>query len=115
MKKHTIDAKGKKLGRIATEVAYKLMGKDSPDYEPQKISNVEVEVINASKLDIGDYLLEKKQYPSYSGYPGGLSFRTGEKVVEKHGFGELVRKAVYGMLPSNKLRAPRMKKLNVRE
>lgn len=115
MRKYTIDAKGKKLGRIATEAAYKLMGKDSPDYEPQKLSMVDVEVLNASKLDIGDYLKEKKRYASYSGYPGGLSFRTGGDIIKKHGFSELVRKAVYGMLPGNKLRASRMKQLHVSE
>ena len=115
MKKHTIDAKGKKLGRIASLAAYKLMGKDSPDYEPQKLTKVEVEILNASKLDIGDYLRDKKKYSSYSGYPGGLSFRTGGDIIEKHGYGELVRKAVYGMLPGNKLRAPRMKQLSVTE
>jgi len=115
MKKHTIDAKGEKLGRVASLAAYKLMGKDSPDYEPQKLTKVEVEILNASKLEIGDYLRDKKKYTSYSGYPGGLSFRTGGDIIKKHGYGELVRKAIYGMLPSNKLRAPRMKQLSVNE
>ncbi len=112
---HTIDAKGKKLGRVATEVASFLMGKDTPDFSRNSARNVKVNVVNASGLDINPKKKEEKTYKSFSGYPGGLKTSTMEKVIEKKGYAEVLRKAVYGMLPGNKLRAQMMKNLKISE
>ncbi len=110
---HTIDATGKRLGRLATEVATLLMGKDSTKFVKHKAPSVEVIIQNASKLDISPKKMEQKIYTSYSGYPGGLKKRPMNKVIEKHGYEEVVRKAVHGMLPGNKLRPIMMKNLKV--
>lgn len=112
---HTIDATGKKLGRVATEVAVLLMGKDTPDFKRNVPADVKVNVTNASKLDITPKKMETKEYKRYSGYPGGLKTRKMSQEVAKHGYSETIKKAVYGMLPSNKLRAVIMKNLIITE
>ena len=89
------------------------MGKDSTKFARNKVPSVEVLVENESKLDISDKKMEQKIYTSYSGYPGGLKKRPMKKVIEKHGYEEVVRKAVHGMLPGNKLRPVMMKNLKV--
>ncbi len=113
--KYTIDAKGKKLGRVATDVAILLMGKNSPDFKKNIVADVKVNVTNASKLDIDNKKMQSKEYKRYSGYPGGLKTRKMFQEVAKNGYSEIVKKAVYGMLPSNKLRAVVMKNLVVEE
>lgn len=113
--KHTIDATGKQLGRIATEAATLLMGKDRADFAKNKIPNITVEIVNASKANISEKKLEEKTYKSYSGYPGGLKTQTMAKVVSKKGYAEAFRKAVYGMIPHNKLAKPMMKNLVITE
>ena len=112
---HTIDATGKRLGRVATEVATILMGKHRADCVKNRVPDVLVTVDNASKLLIDERKRTGKVYQRYSGYPGGLKECTMAKVIEKKGYEEVVRKAVYGMLPNNRLRAPRMKKLTVND
>ena len=114
-KKIVFDAEGKKLGRLATEVAVHLMGKDLPEFARNTIPERIVEVINVSKLDITDKKKKEKEYKRYSGYPGGLKSRTMEEVIEKKGYGEVFEKAVYGMLPGNKLRPRMMKNLVIKE
>ena len=111
MEKYTIDAKDKKLGRIATEAAHHLLGKDAVDFAKNKVVEVQVEVINVAQLDIDPKKKVQKTYTSYSGYPSGLKKEKLQDVISKKGYEEVVRKAVYGMLPGNKLRALRMKKL----
>lgn len=112
---HTIDAKGKKLGRIATEVAVILMGKDSVDFAKNVVADVKVKVINSSKIEIGSNKLEEKRYKRYSGYPGGLKIQSAAEVIKKKGYSELVKLAVRGMLPNNKLRPVMLKNLEVTE
>jgi large subunit ribosomal protein L13 len=110
-----IDATNKKLGRIAQEAAMILMGKDSPDYEPNKVNTDGVHILNASKLDIDEKKKEQKKYRWYTGYPSGLKERSLSELMEKKGMKDVFEKAVFGMLPNNKLRKPRMKKLKISE
>lgn len=112
---HTFDATGRKLGRLATEVATKLQGKDSVDFENHQVADVSVVVENASKLDITDKKLSTKEYDRHTGYPGGRRVETARDVVTRKGYGELIRRAVRGMLPDNKLRDPMMKNLTITE
>lgn len=110
---HTLDAQGKKLGRIASEAAKLLMGKNRVDFVRNAIPNVKVTIINTSKADITNKKLDGKVYTSYSGYPGGLKQSSMKKVVSDKGTKEAFKKAVYGMLPVNKLRAKMMLNLKV--
>ena len=113
--KRTIDARGKRLGRVATEVATILIGKDRTDVVRNVVPDVHVTVTNASKLLIDEKKREQKEYDRYSGYPGGRRTRTLEQVITQKGYAEVLRNAVYGMLPHNRLRAQRMKQLTISE
>ena len=108
---HTIDAKGKSLGRVASEAAHVLMGKNNPDFEKHVVADVTVKIMNSETLNISPKKASTKIYTHYTGYPGGLRKQTLEEVREKKGVEEVIRKAVYGMLPGNKLRAKMMKHL----
>ncbi len=113
-KTHVIDAAGKRLGKVATEAATILMGKDTPDFAKHILTEVSVKIENASKLDVP----EKKKgeiYQSYSGYPGGRNEETLEHLGKRLGYAEVVRRTVNGMLPKNKLQARMMKNLEVTE
>ena len=112
---YNLDAKGKKLGRLATNAAVLLMGKNTPAFQKNTIADVKVKIGNVSKLDISKKKMKQKEYSRYSGYPGGRKVEKMEKVVQKKGYAELVKKAVYGMLPTNKLRAKIMKNLIITE
>ncbi len=111
---YNIDAKGKKLGRLASEVAILLMGKNLPDFQKNEVADVKVNIENSSELDIDNKKLDNKEYQRYSGYPGGRKVRKMKEVIAKKGYGEVVEKAVYGMLPANKLRAKIMKNLIIK-
>lgn len=111
---HTIDATGKRLGIVATEAAKVLIGKDTTTFVKNLVADVQVEIKNASKLDIP----EKKKgevYKTYSGHPGGLKQETLEHLGDRRGYGEVVRRTVAGMLPNNKLKKPLLKQLVVTE
>lgn len=113
-----IDAQGKSIGRVATEAAMALMGKDRADFEPHLIQTEGVKITNASKVSIDEKKLEgksKKLYERYTGYPGGLKKESISKVVEKHGYGEIFKRAIRGMLPNNKHRAQLLKKIEITE
>lgn len=112
---HTIDATNKSLGRLATEVATLLMGKNSPLFTRNVVSNTTVTVTNASKLKVDEKKKIEKTYSRYSGYPGGLNKSTLAHVVSKKGYAEIVHLAVKGMLPDNKLKKEMMKHLTVTE
>ncbi len=112
---YTIDATGKSLGRVATEVAMILMGKNTPDFSNNKVTNNRVLVENASKAKISQKKIKTTSYAQYSGYPGGLKFVSMERMIEKKGYEEIFKKAIYGMLPGNKLRSLRMKNLTITE
>ncbi|MCX7996358.1 MAG: 50S ribosomal protein L13 [Patescibacteria group bacterium] len=107
---HLIDVKGKVLGRIATEIAVKLMGKEKPNYMPNLDMGDAVVVINAKDVTVTGKKETEKVYDRYSGYPGGRSERTLSEMREKNA-AEIVRLAVAGMLPKNKLRARRLARL----
>ena len=99
---YEIDAEGKILGKIATEIAVRLMGKHKPSYTPHVDGGDYVVVINADKFAVtGKKMLDKKYY-RHSGYPGGLKVRSLEEMLEKKPT-EVIRKAVERMLPKNKL------------
>ena len=97
-----IDAEGKILGRLASEVAFLLMGKNKASYERDIYSGIKVKVINASKLKITIKKLKEIYHTRYSGYPGGLRIIKGIETKEKKGLKELIRLAVYHMLPDRK-------------
>ncbi|HJN62776.1 MAG TPA: 50S ribosomal protein L13 [Candidatus Paceibacterota bacterium] len=112
---YKIDAKGKKLGRLASEIATLLMGKNSLDFEKHKVADVKVVVSGASGLDISAKKMEDKRYKSFSGYPSGLKVKSAKEIVKVHGYGELIRNAVKGMLPGNKLRSRLLKNIEITE
>ena len=109
---YLVDAKDKVLGRLATEIARKLRGKDKPVFTPHMDTGDHVIVINAEKIKLTGNKLKQKLYHSYSGYVGGLKSITAEKLLEKKPENLLIF-AVRGMLPKNKLRQIMLKKLKV--
>jgi large subunit ribosomal protein L13 len=115
MKKHIIDAQNKKIGRVATEAAKLLMGKDTPEFARNIAPDVHVEIINTSKADISEAKKGDKYYLTYSGYPGGQKKEFLGKLIERKGSPEVFIRAVKGMLPKNKLQAVMMTKLTVTE
>ena len=110
-----IDAEGRILGRVATEVAMSLMGKTKATFERNKYSGFPVKVINASKIRITPKKLEEIYHTRYSGTPGGLRILKGTETFQKKGLKELVRLATYQMLPGNKLRRTMMKNLTIED
>jgi len=113
--KHVIDAQGKKVGRLASEIANILMGKNTTAYAKNIVPEVTVEVSNASKVSFDSKKIEGKVWRKYSGFPGGLKDELAKDIISKKGYREVIRRAVYGMLPINKLRDRRMKKLTISE
>lgn len=110
---YTIDATGKSLGRLASEVATILMGKNTPEFTRNNLSGHTVTVTNASKLKVAEQKMKEKAYLSFSGYPGGLKKTSMEHMVGKKGYGEVIKIAVKGMLPANKLRNEMLKSLTI--
>ena len=111
---YTIDAAGKRLGKVATEAATYLIGKNDPSFAKHVIADVEVKIENVSKLDIP----EKKKgeiYQSYSGYPGGRRTETLDHLAKRLGYAEVVRRTVGGMLPNNKHKKRLLLKLTISE
>jgi large subunit ribosomal protein L13 len=107
-----VDATDVVLGRLATKVARMLMGKDKPSFTPYLDSGDHVVVINADKVRMTGNKVEQKVYYSHSGYPGGLK-EVPAKRLRPIKADWMIREAVLGMLPKNKLRARRAKKLRV--
>lgn len=113
-KVYTIDASGKRLGRVATEAAKVLLGKDSVNFAKNVVEDVTVKIENASKLDVSDKRA-KMEFQTYSGFPGGRRVETLNHLATRQGYGEVVKRVVSGMLPKNKLHKPRLKNLVVTE
>jgi large subunit ribosomal protein L13 len=107
-----VDAEGQVLGRLATRIARILIGKDKPSYTPHLVSGDHVIVVNAEKIKLTGNKIDQKIYYHHSGYPGGLKEIPIRVKLQRHPE-EVVREAVLGMLPKNKLRARRAKKLRV--
>ena len=112
---HTIDATDKVFGRIASQVAKILIGKTNSDYTPNKVADVSVRIVNASKTKMSEARLNDTLHERYSGHPGGLKMKTNARVIEKHDWAGLYEMAIYNMLPSNKLRPIMMKHLIITE
>ena len=112
---YNLDAKKEKLGRIATQAAVFLMGKNRTDFQRNTVADAKVKISNVSHLDISEKKKNQKEYNSYSGYPGGRKTEMMEKIIRRKGYSEIMRKAIYNMLPSNKLRAKLMKNLTITE
>ena len=113
--KISINAAGRRLGILATEIANLLNGKHTPEYAPNRVPNVVLEVSNAAQMQITEKKKTEKIYERYTGYFGGRKEITLAQLIEKKGYGEALRKAVYGMLPGNRLRKVKMKKLQINE
>lgn len=109
-----IDATGQKLGRIATQAASLLIGKNRADYAKNKVFNVEVIIENASKIDIFEGKL-KIVYKRYTGFPGGLYEKTMEQLIDRKGKSGLLKVAIHGMIPNNKLKSKVIKNLIIKE
>ena len=112
-KTHIIDADGKILGRLATKIAILLRGKNKATFTPNLDEGDFVEVINAGKIKLSGKKLEQKEYIHHSNYPGGLK-RKKMRDVLKENPGEVLRRAVDGMLPKNKLRDAMIKRLKIK-
>jgi len=109
---HVIDASGKVLGRLATQVARLLMGKHKPTFSPNLDTGDFVIVINADKVRVTGNKAKQKVYYRHSGYPGGLKSISLEKMMQTNPTG-VIEHAVKGMLPHTRLGARMMKKLRV--
>ena len=114
-KEYTIDATGKSLGRLSTEVAAILNGKNSVNFAKNVVADIKVKVVNAGKLKLTGSKLKQSTHKTYSGFPGGQRVRSLANVIERKGYGELVLHAVEGMLPKNKLQDKKMMNLSVEE
>lgn len=110
--KHILDAGGKILGRLATEVATILMGKKKPQYVPYLDTGDFVVVTNASKVKMTGKKMQTKTYTRHSGYPGGLKVETFDKLIIRRPE-YIIEHAVSGMLPHSKLGRQMIKKLKV--
>ena len=110
---HELDATDQAPGRLATQIAMLLMGKNKPDYAPHIDAGDFVTVVNADKLKFTGRKLEQKDYFHHTMYPGGLKRTPMKRVFEKDP-GEVIRRAVIKMLPKNRLRNERMKRLIVK-
>ena len=107
-----VDAEGQNLGRLATKIAQLLLGKNKPNYTPGVITGANVVVINAEKVDVYPTRLESKVYYRHSNYPGGLKEITLKDQLVK--FPErVIERAVWGMIPKNKLGRRIYKNLHV--
>ena len=107
-----VDATGQTLGRLATQIADALRGKNKPVYTPHVDTGDFVVVVNAEKIAVTGKKLEEKMYYRHSGYPGGLRERTLREQLERQPT-EVLRKAVKGMLPRNKLGRAQLTKLKI--
>jgi large subunit ribosomal protein L13 len=107
-----IDASGKTLGRLATQIADALRGKRKPDYTPHVDVGDFVIVVNAERISVTGNKRAEKRYYRHSGYPGGLRSRTLAEMLERRPE-EVIRRAVKGMLPRNRLGRAQLRKLKV--
>ena len=111
----TVNAEGRTLGRVASEVAMSLMGKTKATFERNIYCGFPVKVINASKLSITAKKLEEIYHQRYSGMRGGRRVLKGTETAEKKGLKELIKLATYQMLPDNKIRREMMRHLKIED
>jgi large subunit ribosomal protein L13 len=109
---YVVDAEGKTLGRLATRIADTLRGKDKPEYTPHVDTGDFVVVVNAEKVAVTGKKLDEKMYRRHSGYPGGLRERPLRDELARRPT-EVLRKAVKGMMPRNRLSRAQIGKLKI--
>jgi large subunit ribosomal protein L13 len=109
---YLVDAEGKTLGRLATQIADTLRGKGKPQFTPHVDTGDFVVVVNAEKIAVTGNKLDEKMYHRHSGYPGGLRSRTLREQLDRQP-AEVLRKAVKGMLPRNRLGRAQLTKLKI--
>ena len=109
---YLVDASGHPVGRLASEIAKILRGKNNPQYTPHVNSGSGVVVVNADKVKLTGRKWDEKNYHTYSGYVGGLKTRTAKEQLEKHPE-MIIYNAVKGMLPKNSLGRNQIKKLKI--
>jgi large subunit ribosomal protein L13 len=109
---YLVDAEGKTLGRLATQIADTLRGKRKPQFTPHVDTGDFVIVVNAEKIQVTGNKLDQKRYYRHSGYPGGLRSRTLREQLERRPT-EVLRVAVKGMLPKNRLARQQITKLKI--
>ena len=113
-KTHIIDASGKSLGRLATNIADLLRGKTKVGFVPYRDDGDFVVVENVNKMVITGKKKKQKIYFHYTGFIGNMKEVQMEKLIEKKGVGEVLKKAVSGMLPKNKLKPGVLKRLTIK-
>jgi len=109
---YLVDAEGKTLGRLATQIADTLRGKRKPQFTPHVDTGDFVIVVNAEKIQVTGNKLDQKRYYRHSGYPGGIRSRTLREQLDRRPT-EVLRVAVKGMLPKNRLARQQITKLNI--
>ena len=109
-----IDAQNKMLGRVASEAAKVILGKHKPTFVKYAVIGEEVTILNASKIKLSGAKSKDKLYVRYSGYPGGKKEESYAMLVLRRGHKEVIRRAVMGMLPKNRLQARRIKLLTIK-
>jgi large subunit ribosomal protein L13 len=109
---YVVDAEGKTLGRLATQIADVLRGKRKPEYTPHVDTGDFVIVVNAAKVAVTGNKRADKIYYRHTGYPGGIRSRTLAEMLQRHPE-EVIRKAVKGMLPRNRLARRQLTKLKI--
>src|SRR5881227_1799590 len=109
---YVVDADGLTLGRLATQIADTLRGKGKPQYTPHVDTGDFVVVVNAEKIAVTGQKLDQKRYYRHSGYPGGIRSRTLREQLDRRPT-EVLRKAVKGMLPKNRLARQQITKLKI--
>ena len=112
-KYHLFDAKEKNLGRMATEIANVLSGRNKVDFAPNVDGGEYVVIVNSDQVQTTGGKMKKKMYHHYSGYPGGIKSLRLEEKIEKDSR-KVFQEAVYGMLPKNKLRDQMIKRLKIK-
>ena len=109
---YIVDAGGQTLGRLASKIVKILIGKDTPNFDPSVINKAKVIVINAAQIRVTGNKFDQKRYYRHSGYPGGLKVTPFSELMKKKPT-EVIKKAVSGMLPKNKLRRGRLNNLKI--
>jgi large subunit ribosomal protein L13 len=109
---YVVDAEGKHLGRLATEIVRVLRGKNKPQYTPHVDVGDFVVVVNADRVVVTGRKAEQRVYRRHSGYPGGMKETTYEQMLARKPT-EVLRKAVYGMMPKTRLARKQFKKLKI--
>ncbi len=113
-KSHQIDAAGKAPGRLASEIAKLLQGKHKPAYQPHIDMGDLVVISNVAEMKITGKKLDQKEYLRHTGHPGGIRSTSLKKLMDKDP-ADVLRRAVSQMLPNNKLRKGRMKRLVIKK